>query len=145
MCSCCTEKKIIKAEKAPKAIGPYSVGVKAGHFIYTAGQIGLDPETNVLVEGGIEQETKQALKNLGNILEAAGSSLEDVIKTTVFLTDMNDFARMNAIYGEFFQNNPPARTTIAVSALPKGGAVEIEVVAACECGDGEEDSCCCQG
>jgi 2-iminobutanoate/2-iminopropanoate deaminase len=122
-------KKIVVSDKAPKAIGPYSVAVQTGQMVYTAGQIGLDPSTGEIVPGGIEAETRQVLTNLKNVLEAAGSSLGDVVKTTVFLRDMADFAKMNAIYGEFFNQNPPARSTIAVAGLPKGGAVEIEVVA----------------
>jgi 2-iminobutanoate/2-iminopropanoate deaminase len=131
------QKTIVTAEKAPKAIGPYSVGVKAGPFVYTAGQLGLDPATNNLVAGGVEAETRQALLNLQAILEAAGTSLNDVVKTTVFLKDMNDFQKMNGIYGEFFKSDAPARSAVQVAALPRGGAVEIEAVAfiseACDC------------
>jgi 2-iminobutanoate/2-iminopropanoate deaminase len=123
-------KKIIVTDKAPKAIGPYSVAVQTGRMVYTAGQIGLDPATGEIVPGGVEAETRQVLTNLKNVLEASGSSLDDVVKTTVFLRDMADFPRMNAIYGEFFNQQPPARTTVAVAGLPKGGAVEIEAVAA---------------
>jgi 2-iminobutanoate/2-iminopropanoate deaminase len=122
-------KKIIVSEKAPKAIGPYSVAVQVGQMVYTAGQIGLDPKTGEIVPGGIEAETRQVLTNLKNVLEDSGSSLGDVAKTTVFLKDMADFAEMNAIYGEFFSQNPPARSTIAVAGLPKGCSVEIEAVA----------------
>jgi 2-iminobutanoate/2-iminopropanoate deaminase len=123
------QKQIIQTEKAPKAIGPYTVANRFGDLIFTAGQLGLDPATNELVAGGVEAETRQALTNLKHVLEAAGSSLDHVLKTTVFLRDMADFARMNAVYGEFFPQNPPARSTVQVAALPKGGAVEIEVVA----------------
>ena len=122
-------KKIVVSDKAPKAIGPYSVAVQTGQWVYTAGQIGLDPATGEIVPGGIEAETRQVLTNLKNVLEASGSSLGDVVKTTVFLRDMADFAKMNAIYGEFFNQQPPARTTVAVAGLPKGGNVEIEAVA----------------
>jgi 2-iminobutanoate/2-iminopropanoate deaminase len=122
-------KKVIISAKAPKAIGPYSVAIQTGQMVYTAGQIGLNPETGEIVSGGIDAETRQVLTNLKNVLEAAGSSLGDVVKTTVFLRDMADFAKMNLIYGEFFNQNPPARTTVAVAGLPKGGSVEIEVVA----------------
>ena len=122
-------KKIIVTDKAPKAIGPYSVAVQTGQMVYTAGQIGLDPATGEIVPGGIEAETRQVLTNLKNVLEASGSSLGDVVKTTVFLRDMADFAKMNVIYGEFFNQQPPARTTVAVAGLPKGGNVEIEAVA----------------
>ncbi len=122
-------KKIIVSEKAPKAIGPYSVAVQTGQLVFTAGQIGLDPKTMEIVSGGVEAETRQVLTNLKNVLEDAGSSLGNVVKTTVFLKDMGDFAKMNAIYGEFFTQNPPARSTVAVAGLPKGCNVEIEAVA----------------
>lgn len=123
------EKEIIVTEKAPKAIGPYSVGARSGDLVFTAGQIGLDPQSGEVVSGGIEAETRQVLLNLRSILEASGSSLDNVLKTTVFLRDMNDFARMNAVYAEFFGAHPPARSTIAVAGLPKGVAVEIEAIA----------------
>jgi len=123
------QKEIILTDKAPKAIGPYSVATKAGGFIFTAGQIGIDPVTADLVAGGIETETRQVLLNLSNVLTAAGSTLQQVVKTTVFLRDMSDFSRMNAVYAEFFPQNPPARSTAEVAALPKGAVVEIEVVA----------------
>lgn len=123
------EKMIITTDKAPKAIGPYSAGVKAGHFVYTAGQLGINPQAGKMVEGGIEAETRQALTNLKNILEAAGSSLGGVVKTTVFLRDINDFAAMNGVYAEFFTENFPARSAIQVAALPLGAAVEVEAVA----------------
>ena len=125
-----TAKTIIKTDKAPAAIGPYSVGVQSGAFIFTAGQIGLDSKSGEMVAGGIEAQTHQALINLQNILEAAGSSLDNVIKTTVFLKDMNDFAKMNAVYAEFFKQDPPARSAVQVAALPKNAEVEIEAVAA---------------
>ena len=126
------EKQIITADKAPKPIGPYSAGVRAGPFIYTAGQIGIDPATGDLVSGGIEAETHQVLTNVKNILEAAGTSMDRVVKTTVFLGDMLDFGRMNAIYAGFFTAVPPARSTVAVAGLPKGASVEIEVIAILE-------------
>jgi 2-iminobutanoate/2-iminopropanoate deaminase len=122
-------KEVIFADKAPKAIGPYSMGIRIGYLIFTAGQVGLDPETGELVPGGVEAETRQALANLQNILISAGSSLDRVVKTTVFLRDMSDFSRMNAIYAEFFLEKYPARSTVQVAALPKGAAVEIEAVA----------------
>jgi 2-iminobutanoate/2-iminopropanoate deaminase len=122
-------KKIIEVENGPAAIGPYSLGVKAGSLIYTSGQLGLDAATGALVPGGVEAETRQALKNLQSILEAANSSLENVVKTTVFLKDMSDFARMNAVYAEFFTGDCPARSAVQVAALPKNGMVEIEAVA----------------
>jgi 2-iminobutanoate/2-iminopropanoate deaminase len=122
-------KKIVSTEKAPKAIGPYSQAIRTENLVFTAGQIGLDPATMTIVEGGIEAQTRQVLTNLKHVLEAADSGLNFVVKTTVFLQSMDDFAAMNAIYAEFFPENPPARSTIAVSGLPKGAMVEIECVA----------------
>ena len=122
-------KKVIFTEKAPKAIGPYSQAIRTESMVFTAGQAGLDPATGELVEGGIEAQTRQTLTNLKHVLEASDSGLAYVVKTTVFLKDINDFARMNAIYGEFFSQNPPARSTIAAAALPKNALVEIEVIA----------------
>lgn len=121
--------KPITSEKVPSPAGPYSLAIRVGNQVFTAGQIGLDPQTGELVAGGIEAETRQVLTNLKHILEAAGCRLEDVVKTTVFLQDIADFARMNAVYAEFFAQNPPARTTVAVAALPKGARVEIEAIA----------------
>lgn len=138
--SCCNNREIVKTEKA-KAIGPYSVGVKAGHFLFCSGQLGLDQATGNLVEGGVEAETRQSLINLSNILQAAGSSLERVVKTTVFLRDINDFSRMNVVYGEFFQKDPPARSAVQVAALPRGGAVEIEAIALLSPQDDTEGCC----
>ncbi len=123
-------KRIIHTEKAPKAIGPYSQAVCINGLVYTAGQVGLDPASMEIVEGGVEAQTRQVLNNLTQVLEASGSDMQHVIKTTVFLAEMNDFAAMNAIYGQFFPENPPARSTVAVAGLPKGARVEIEVVAA---------------
>jgi 2-iminobutanoate/2-iminopropanoate deaminase len=122
-------KEIITAEKAPKAIGPYSIANRFGDLIFTAGQLGLDPAAMQLAPGGVEAEARQALTNVKNVLEAAGSDLDHVLKTTIFLRDMADFAKVNAVYAEFFTANPPARSTVAVAGLPMGGAVEIEVVA----------------
>jgi 2-iminobutanoate/2-iminopropanoate deaminase len=122
------EKQVIVSDKAPKALGPYSVANRTGNLVFTAGQLGLDPLTNDFAPGGIEAETRQALTNIQHVLEAAGSSLDLVVKTTVFLRDMGEFARMNAVYAEFFPANPPARSTVQVAALPRGGAVEIEVI-----------------
>jgi 2-iminobutanoate/2-iminopropanoate deaminase len=121
--------RIIKTESAPQPIGPYSAGVKAGKWLFTAGQIGIDPQTGEIVEGGIELETRQSLLNLKNVLEAGGSSLKQVVKTTVFLRDMGEFAQMNQVYAEYFTKDFPARSTVQVAALPKGAAVEIEAVA----------------
>lgn len=123
------KKKVIHTDKAPKAIGPYSQAIRTDSMVYTAGQLGIDPATGELVAGDVEEQTRQALTNIRNVLEAAGSAIEQVVKTTVFLKDMGDFLKMNAIYAEIFGENPPARSTIAVAGLPKGGLVEIEVVA----------------
>jgi 2-iminobutanoate/2-iminopropanoate deaminase len=134
--SCCHhEKDIITTEKAPKALGPYSAGVTTCCMVYTAGQVGIDPATNQMVEGGIQAQTRQALTNLKAILEAGGSSLDQVVKTTVFLQDMGEFAMMNEIYGTFFSEKYPARSTVQVAALPAGATVEIEAIALrpCEC------------
>jgi 2-iminobutanoate/2-iminopropanoate deaminase len=122
-------RKVIYSEKAPKAIGPYSPAIQTPLYVYTSGQIGLDPATRELVAGGIEAETRQVIINLSNLLDAAGTSLSAVVKTTVFLRDMADFERMNAVYAEFFTDEPPARTTVAAAALPRGAAVEIDAVA----------------
>ena len=121
-------KKIVSTEKAPKAIGPYSQAIRTESLVFTAGQIGLDPATMELVEG-VEAQTRQALTNLKHVLETADSGLNYVIKTTVFLQDMGDFAKMNAVYAEFFPENAPARSTVQVAGLPKGGLVEIECIA----------------
>jgi 2-iminobutanoate/2-iminopropanoate deaminase len=122
-------KKIVITDKAPKAIGPYSQAIRTENLIFTAGQIGLDPAAMEIVKGGIEAETRQALTNLKHVLESADSGLNFVVKTLVFLQDMNDFAKMNAVYAEFFPENPPARSTVQVAALPKGALVEIECIA----------------
>ena len=122
-------KKIVTSEKAPQAIGPYSVGNIAGNLVFTAGQLGIDRQTGKMVEGGIEAQTRMALTNLQYVLQAAGTGLENVVKTTVFLQDMGEFANMNGVYSEFFKENPPARSAVQVAALPLGAAVEIEAVA----------------
>jgi len=122
-------KRVIHTEKAPKAIGPYSQAIHIGELVYTAGQVALDPATMELVSGGVEEQTRQVLTNLASVLEAAGTSMSKVVKTTVFLKSMNDFAKMNAVYAEVFSENPPARTTVAVVGLPKDALVEIECVA----------------
>jgi 2-iminobutanoate/2-iminopropanoate deaminase len=122
-------KKIVSTNKAPKAIGPYSQAILTDELIFTAGQVGLDPETMEIVEGGIEAQTRQVLTNLKHVLESADSGMKFVVKTTVFLQNMDDFAAMNGVYAEFFPENPPARSTVAVAALPKGALVEIECVA----------------
>ncbi|HLE29298.1 MAG TPA: RidA family protein [Anaerolineales bacterium] len=120
---------VIVTDQAPKAIGPYSQAIRAGNLIYTAGQIALNPQTGELVAGGIEEQTRQAIQNLSYVLEAAGASLSQVVKTTVFMQDLGEFTRMNAVYAEFFPQNPPARSTVQVAALPRGAKVEIECVA----------------
>lgn len=122
-------KQIISTEHAPAAVGPYSQGVLAGKFLYTAGQIALDPATGKMVGGDVSAETSQVMKNLQAILGEAGFTLDDVVKTTVFLQDMDHFAQMNAVYGQFFEGDPPARSTVQVSRLPLGALVEIEAVA----------------
>ena len=130
-------KKIIQTNKAPQAIGPYSQAVRTGNMVYTAGQIGLDPATMEIISGGVEAETRQALNNLKQVLEAANSGLNSVVKTTVFLRDMADFPKMNAVYAEFFPEDPPARSTVAVASLPKDVAVEIETIALVAPGHGD--------
>jgi len=122
-------RQVIATPKAPAAVGPYSQAIKANGFVFTAGQLGLDPATGKLVEGDVTDQARQALKNLQAILEAAGSSLEQVVKVTVFLKDINDFKRVNEVYAEFFTSQPPARSAVQVAALPLGGLVEIEAVA----------------
>lgn len=122
-------RKVVHTEKAPKAIGPYSQAIRTDTLVYTAGQVGIDPSTGELVSADVEEQTRQLLKNMQNVLEAAGSNIANVVKTTVFLKDMNDFAKMNSIYAEVFGENPPARSTVAVAGLPKGALVEIEAVA----------------
>ena len=124
-----TEKQVISTEKAPRAIGPYSAAIRVGTMIFTAGQIPIDPATGEIVAGGIEAEARQALTNLKHVLEASGAGMEDVVKTTVFLANMEDFPKLNAIYAEFFTEKPPARSTVAVKTLPKGVRVEIEAIA----------------
>ena len=124
-----TERRIVKTVEAPQAIGPYSQAVVAGGFVYASGQIPLDPATGQFVEGGVREQTGQVLRNLSKVLEAAGSGLSRVVKTTVFLADMNDFAAMNEVYAEFFAADPPARSTVQAARLPRDARVEIDVVA----------------
>jgi 2-iminobutanoate/2-iminopropanoate deaminase len=124
-----TTRSAIIASQAPKAIGPYSVAIQTDGFVFCSGQLGLDPATSELVAPDVETQTRQALNNLKNVLESAGSSLEKIVKTTVFLKDMADFPKMNFVYSEFFPATPPARSTVAVAGLPKGGLVEIEATA----------------
>lgn len=122
-------REILIADKAPRAIGPYSLGVRTRGLVFTAEILGIDPDTGDLKPGGIEAETRQALINLANVLQSGGSSLDLVVKTTVFMQDLGEFDKMNAVYGEFFKDDPPARSTIQVAALPKSAAVGIEAVA----------------
>ena len=124
------EKKIITTKKAPAALGPYSVAVAFEKLVFVSGQLGIDPATNEVPGDSVEAQTRQALTNIVGILDDAGTTIDNVLKTTVFLRDMNDFAAMNAVYGEFFKKNCPARSTIQVAKLPKGLAVEIELIAA---------------
>lgn len=123
------EKKVLKSDDAPEAVGPYSLGIRAGNFVFLSGQLGIDPETGNFVEGGVERQTEQALKNLKNILVSNNLEMSNIVKTTVFLKDMNDFPNMNAVYAASFDDAPPARSTIQVAALPKDGLVEIEAIA----------------
>lgn len=118
----------INAEKAPAAVGPYVHAVKAGNIVFTSGQLGIIPETGELAEG-VEAQAEQAIKNIQVVLEEAGYTLQDVVKTTVFLADIKDFAAINAIYANYFKENKPARSCVQVAALPKGGLFEMEVIA----------------
>lgn len=122
-------KEIISTTSAPQAIGPYSQAIKIGQFLFTSGQIPLDPQTGEFVAGGIKEQTERVMENLTALLKASGADLAQVVKTTVFLADMADFAAMNEVYGRFFQENPPARSTIQAAGLPRGARVEIEVIA----------------
>jgi len=119
----------IQTEHAPGAIGPYSQAIKAGDFVFASGQIPIDPQTGEFVAGGIREQTERVLKNLAAVLEAAGTGLDQVVKTTVFLADMGEFAAMNEVYGKFFTDVPPARATVAAASLPRGARVEIEAIA----------------
>ena len=119
----------VKTDRAPGAIGPYSQAIKAGGFVFASGQIAIDPRTGQFVAGGVVEQTEQVLKNLSAVLEAAGSSLSHVVKTTVFLADMKEFTAMNEVYGKFFTGEHPARATVAAAGLPKDARVEIEAVA----------------
>jgi 2-iminobutanoate/2-iminopropanoate deaminase len=127
------EKQIIATDSAPGAVGPYSQAVRVGKFIYTAGQLGIVPGTKEFAGPDVESQTRRALKNLKAVLEAGGSCLDHVVKTTVFLADMGEFAKMNTVYAEFFPDKPPARSAVQAAALPLGGRVEVEAVGiACE-------------
>jgi 2-iminobutanoate/2-iminopropanoate deaminase len=125
-------KEIISTENAPRAIGPYSQAVRAGALVFASGQIPIDPRTGEFVSGGVPEQTEQVLKNLSAVLEAAGAGLDQVVKTTVFLADMDDFGAMNDVYGRFFSKNPPARATVQAARLPRDARVEIEALAVTE-------------
>ena len=129
-------KKIISTSDAPQAIGPYSQGVRVGSTIYYSGQIPLDPKTGQIVGGGIDVQTRRVMENVGGLLKSQGLSFDNVVKTTVFLADINDFQTVNEIYGSYFKQAPPARSTIQAGALPKGARLEIEVIAMA--GDGDK-------
>ena len=124
------QKQTVRTDGAPKAIGPYEQAIRANGFVFTAGQIPLDPKTGNLVEGGITEQTRRVLENLRAVLEAAGASMESVVRATVFLKNMSDFAAMNEVYAEYFNNSKPARSTVAVAELPRGALVEIDLCAA---------------
>ena len=123
------KREIVQTDRAPKAIGPYEQAIKVGGFVFTAGQIPLDPKTGNMIEGGIAIQTRQVLENLKGVLEASGSSLDKVVKATVFLKNITDFAAMNEVYAEYLGGSKPARSTVAVAELPRGALVEIDLVA----------------
>ncbi|MEM1645780.1 MAG: RidA family protein [Ignisphaera sp.] len=122
-------KEIVYTDKAPKPIGPYSQAIRVGPWLFLSGQIPIDPATGGVVEGDIEVQTRRVLENIKAILEVAGYTLGDVVKVTVYLVDLNDFQKFNKIYGEYFKEKPPARTTVQVAALPRGAKIEIDVIA----------------
>jgi len=124
-----TVRRIVQTGEAPQAIGPYSQAVVAGGFVFASGQIPLDPRTGEFVAGGVAEQTEQVLRNMSKVLEAAGTSLDKAVKTTVYLADMNDFAAMNEVYGRYFPENPPARSTVEAARLPRDARVEIDVIA----------------
>ncbi len=121
--------EFVRTDKAPKAVGPYSQAVVSGNFVFVSGQIPLDPETGKMVEGDIEEKTKRVLENVSAVLESVGLSLKNVVKVTVFITDLSNFEKVNKVYSEFFGDHKPARSFVEVSALPKGAEIEIEVIA----------------
>ena len=122
-------KQVIHTDKAPAAIGPYSQAIQIGQLLFTSGQVPIDPETGAIVEGGIQEQARQSLNNIKAILNAAGTNMGAVVKTTVFLQDMNDFSAMNEVYAQFFQEPYPARSAVQVGRLPKDALVEIEAIA----------------
>lgn len=123
------EKRVVYTEKAPKPIGPYSQAIIAGDFIFASGQIPIDPKTNQLVQGDIKEQTRRVLENLKAILEEAGVTLDDVVKVTIYIKDLGEFAGMNDVYSQYFKNSPPARTTVEVSRLPRDVKIEIDLIA----------------
>jgi 2-iminobutanoate/2-iminopropanoate deaminase len=123
------EKETVLSKDAPAAIGPYSQAIKAGNLVFLSGQVALDPVTGKLVSGGIEEQTRQVLENLKAVLKASDLSVENVVSTTVFIKDINDFAKMNAVYGSYFKDKPPARATVEVARLPRDALVEISAIA----------------
>ena len=132
-------KKIISTSDAPQAIGPYSQGVRVGSTIYYSGQIPLDPKTGQIVSGDIETQAQRVMENIGGLLKAEGLNYDNIIKTTIFLADINDFQKVNEIYGTYFKQAPPARSTVQVAALPKGARVEIEAIAVAGNGSSSTD------
>jgi len=122
-------KKVIKSDKAPEALGPYSQAIQAGDYLFTSGQVAIDPATGQLVKGEIREQARQVMENLNAVLESAGADFSMVVKATVYLADINDFAELNGVYGEYFVSDPPARSAFQVAALPLGAMVEIEMVA----------------
>ena len=128
-------KKIISTSEAPAAIGPYSQAVRSGNFLFCSGQIPLDPKSGQILSGGIAAQTRRVLDNIGAVLKAEGLTFENIVKTTIFLTDLGDFQTVNETYGSYFKQQPPARSTVQVSALPKGAKIEIEVIAVADNGE----------
>jgi 2-iminobutanoate/2-iminopropanoate deaminase len=133
-------KQIISTSEAPAAIGPYSQAVRSGNFLFCSGQIPLDPKSGQIVPGDIAAQTRRVLDNVGAVLKAEGLTFENIVKTTIFLTDLGDFQTVNETYGSYFKRQPPARSTVQVSALPKGAKVEIEVIAVADEGESSEET-----
>jgi 2-iminobutanoate/2-iminopropanoate deaminase len=130
-------KKIISTAEAPAAVGPYSQAIRIGNFVFCSGQIPLDPETGEIVPGDVNAQTKRVMENIAAVLRAEGLNFGNIIKTTIFLTNLVDFQTVNELYGSYFKSDPPARSTIQVAALPKGAAIEIEIIAAAEASSGQ--------
>jgi 2-iminobutanoate/2-iminopropanoate deaminase len=133
-------KKIISTSEAPAAIGPYSQAVRSGNFVFCSGQIPLDPKSGQIVSGDIATQTRRVLDNIGAVLKAEGLTFENIVKTTIFLTDLGDFQTVNETYGSYFKQQAPARSTVQVSALPKGAKIEIEVIAVADNGESSEET-----